>query len=189
MVNVLFRILLTFNATSLLLIIYFIKEGCTLGDFFYKCPYLLNMHDYISYLTYILLPIFLTWISILLSKRLGKDAFAQGDIINVELANNSFLPSYLGYFFVALSINNIDTLIFVYGILFTFTFFSQALYFNPLFLIFQFDFYNISTKNGSVIFLISRNHYKMPSEIEITEAFRINNYTYIEGTRNEPLDR
>lgn len=188
MINILFRILLTFNATSLLLIIYFIKESYTLGNFFYGCSHLFTFHAYISYVFYMLVPIFLTWISILLSRQLGKDSFAQGDIVSVELANNSFLPSYLGYFFVALSINNIDTLFFVYGILFSFTFFSQALYFNPLFLIFRFDFYNIGTKNGAVLFLISQNQYKVPNEIEISKAFRINDYTYIEGARNEPLD-
>ena len=92
----------------------------------------------------------------------------------------SFLPSYLGYFFVALSINNWETLSFVYGVLFIFTYLSQALYFNPLFLLFGFEFYNIKTKNGTAIFLISRNKYKKPNEIDIEKAHRINNYTFLE---------
>ncbi|MBE0354513.1 hypothetical protein PPHE_a2181 [Pseudoalteromonas phenolica O-BC30] len=99
---------------------------------------------------------------------------------SIEHANNSFLPSYLGYFFVALSISNWETLFFVYGVLFIFTFLSQALYFNPLFLLFGFEFYNIKTKNGTAIFLISRNKYKKPNEIDIEKAHRINNYTFIE---------
>ncbi|HHT1064301.1 TPA: hypothetical protein ACTYAA_003754, partial [Citrobacter freundii] len=73
-----------------------------------------------------------------------------------------------------------ETLWFVYGVLFIFTFLSQALYFNPLFLIFGYEFYNVKTKNGTAIFLISRQKYKTPSEIDISTAFRINNYTFIE---------
>jgi hypothetical protein len=68
----------------------------------------------------------------------------------------------------------------VYVVLFVFTFLSQALYFNPLFLLFGYEFYNIKTKNGTAIFLISRYQYKQPSDIEIATAYRINNYTFIE---------
>lgn len=133
-----------------------------------------------SYTLYILIPIALTWGSLFLSSKLGKDEFKEGDIISVEHANNSFLPSYLGYFFVALSISSWSSLFFVYGVLFAFTFMSQALYFNPLFLLFKYEFYNIKSKSGASIFLISRHKYKVPKDITIPIAFRINNYTFIE---------
>ncbi|MCR3894823.1 hypothetical protein NUK31_17555 [Aeromonas caviae] len=129
---------------------------------------------------YLLIPILSTGVSILLSNKLGKDEFKAGEVGSIEHANNSFLPSYLGYFFVALSIGNCETLWFVYGVLFAFTFLSQALYFNPLFLLFGYEFYNITTKNGTAIFLISRQRYKKPDDIQIKVANRINNYTFIE---------
>jgi len=179
--NFLFRVLLTSNATSLLLIIYSIKESVTLLDLFPSYPCLFDFDEKISYSIYIAIPIFLTWASIKASPLLSKDSFEEGSIVAIEHANNSFLPSYLGYFFVALSINNPTTLLFVYGILFVFTFLSQALYFNPLFLLFGFDFYNIRTKNGAEIFLISKNKYKKPAKISIEKASRINDYTYLEG--------
>ncbi|MGL5486505.1 MAG: hypothetical protein ACRDC6_09475 [Shewanella sp.] len=184
--NIVFRLFLTFNATSLLVIIFLVQKGHSLGYFFTKCPYLpyrpdfIELPNYYSYALYLLVPILLTGISILLSSLLGKDSFKSGDIINIEHANNSFLPSYLGYFFVALSISNWETLWFVYGVLFMFTFRSQALYFNPIFLLFGFDFYNITTKNGAVVFLISRNSFKIPANIDIARVRRINNYTFIE---------
>lgn len=178
--NFAFRLLLTFNATSLLVIVFLIQNGFSLGHFFPGCPYLIELSNAYSYLIYLLVPIGLTWLSIMLSSLLGVDDFKKGSITNIEHANNSFLPSYLGYFFVAVSINSWETLVFVYGILFVFTFLSQALYFNPLFLLFQFEFYNITTKNGAAIFLISREQYKTPADIEIKAAHRINNYTYIE---------
>jgi len=178
--NIAFRLLLTFNATSLLVIIFLVQKGYTFGDYFSKCQYLIDLPASISYFSYLLIPIFLTWLSIFVSSYLGKDSFEEGKIKTIEHANNSFLPSYLGYFFVALSVQNGETLLFVYSVLFVFTFLSQALYFNPLFLLFGFEFYNITTKNGAAIFLISRYVYKIPSEIDISTAFRINNYTYIE---------
>ena len=116
----------------------------------------------------------------MLSAKLGKDQFQQGNVVSIDHANNSFLPSYLGYFFVALSIPNWETLAFVYAVLFVFTFLSQALYFNPLFLLFRYEFYNIKTQSGVAIFLISRRSYKKPDEVDIPKAFRINNYTFIE---------
>jgi len=179
--NFAFRLLLTFNATSLLIIIFLVQKGQTLGEFFPQCQYLVALPNAISYSIYLLVPILLTGFSIFLSSKLGRDSFKKsGEVISIEHANNSFLPSYLGYFFVALSVSNWETLAFVYGVLFMFTFLSQALYFNPLFLLYGFDFYNITTKNGAVIFLISHKRYKTPDEIDISEANRINNYTFIE---------
>jgi len=178
--NLAFRLLLTFNATSLLVIIFLVQNTHTLGSFFSNCSYLVGLPNAVSYLVYLLVPVGLTWLSITLSRFLGKDSFKPGDVTTIAHANNSFLPSYLGYFFVALSIGSWEALAFVYGVLFVFTFLSQALYFNPLFLLFRFEFYNITTKNGAAIFLITRHRYKTPSEVDMEIAYRINDYTYME---------
>lgn len=178
--NFVFRLLLTFNATSLLVIVFLVQKGFTLGHFFSNSPWLAKIPNAVSYLFYLSIPITLTGASLLLSSFLGKDEFKKGQTSSIDHANNSFLPSYLGYFFVALSVSNWETLFFVYGILFIFTFRSQALYFNPLFLLYGYEFYNITTTSKSSIFLISRQRYKTPAEIVITKASRINNYTFIE---------
>lgn len=180
MMNFSFRLLLTFNATSLLLLIFMVQQGLTLAMFFPNFAYIAAWPSMVSYLLYFSVPVLLTGVSILLSSRLGSDEFEKGRVENIEHANNSFLPSYLGYFFVAVSIDGWETLWFVYGVLFIFTFLSQALYFNPLFLLFRFEFYNIKTNNGTTVFLISRSKYKRPIDVEIPKAYRINNYTYIE---------
>jgi len=180
MMNIAFRLLLTFNATSLLVIIFLVQKGYTLGHIFPGSTGLGQIPNAVSYLLYFLVPVSLTGLSTLLSSQLGKDEFKKGEVVSIEHANNSFLPSYLGYFFVALSVGGWEALCFVYGVLFLFTFLSQALYFNPLFLIFGYEFYNIRTKNGTAIFLISRQKYKKPDDVEILAARRINNYTFIE---------
>lgn len=81
-----------------------------------------------------------------LSNHLATAVIDKSSIIEVENANNAFLPSYLGYFFVALSVTNFNTLILFSLFYLFFTFLSQTLYFNPLFLLFGYHFYNISTK-------------------------------------------
>lgn len=178
--NFLFRFLLTFNATSLLVIIFLVQKGFALSYFFPGHPWLEEIPNAFSYILYILVPILLTGLSLLLSSLLGKDEFKKDQVDSIAHANNSFLPSYLGYFFVALSVGNWETLAFVYSVLFIFTFRSQALYFNPLFLLYGYEFYNITTISRASIFLISREKYKVPGDIVIPKAFRINNYTFIE---------
>lgn len=173
MLNVMFRLLLTVNATSLLIIVYQVKSPFLFVHFERSHQCLFNG-------MLIFAPIALTGISILISKYLGEDYFKKGSIQSIEQASNSFLPSYLGYFFVALSIPNFNTLIFVYSTIFVFTFFSQALYFNPLFLIYGFNFYSAKTEEGTSIFLISRTEYRRPKEIEILSARRINGFTFLE---------
>ncbi|MDI5933631.1 hypothetical protein [Halomonas kalidii] len=182
-INAAFRLLLTLNATSLLVIIFLVQKGYTLDQLLAGITWVgwfSLLPKAVSYLLYFFIPVLSTGASILLSSRLGKDSFKSGEVESIEHANNSFLPSYLGYFFVALSIGNWETLWFVYSVLFIFTFLSQALYFNPLFLMFGYEFYNISTKNGTAIFLISRHKYKRPDEIQAPVTYRINNYTFIE---------
>jgi len=178
--NFFFRLLLTASATSLLLIVFLVQKAYTFQCIFPQFTLLEKLSPFISYFSYALIPAVFTWISIKLSKWLGKDQFSAGEITEISHANNSFLPSYLGYFFVALSITTWDTLIVIYCMLFVFTFRSQALYFNPLFLLYGFEFYNVTTRGGASIFLISRKRYRLPTDVVIREANRINDYTFIE---------
>lgn len=104
-----------------------------------------------------------------------------GDIENVEYANDAFLPSYLGYFFVALDVPNYETLCFVYPLIFVFTFLSQTLYFNPLFLIFGYHFYNLTTANNVRVFMITKKKFKDPKTISFPSLKRINDFTFIDN--------
>ncbi len=177
--NFIYRLLLTFNATSLIIVIYLVKEEVIINEFhfvFYELP------SYFSYMFYFLIPFFLTFLSILIARYLGEDNISIGTIKSIEQANNAFLPSYLGYFFVALSIPYVDTLVFVFAILFVFTFLSQTLYFNPLFLIFKYHFYYLTTTNEIKIFIITRRILKDPKVTEFEKLKRINDFTFIDLT-------
>lgn len=196
MISFLYRLFLTFNSTSLIIVIFLVKEQETI-----KWQYKLSfMPDYVSYILYFLLPVMFTFISLRLAHFLASDSMEKfhkiikkdcgqeqivkiSKIVEVEQANNSFLPSYLGYFFVALSVTYFETLIFVFLVLFIFTFFSQTLYFNPLFLLFGYHFYYLKTINRTKIFLITRKTLKDPDNIDLPNLKRINDFTFIDIRR------
>jgi hypothetical protein len=177
MINYLYRLLLTLNSTSLIVVVYLVKERCNIADFNIE---LFTLPNYICYIIYVLIPIGLTLISLWISKYLSKDSIDIGKVKQIEQANNAFLPSYLGYFFVALSVSYFDTLVFVFLLLFVFTFLSQTLYFNPLFLIFRFHFYYLTTTNEIKIFIITKKELKDPRLTEFKDLRRINNFTFID---------
>lgn len=179
--NFLFRLFLTFNATSLIIVVYLVKEQITINSLY--C-YLENIPDYISYIVYFLIPVIFTYFSIYLSSFLISDSIENdGDtsaIREIEQANNAYLPSYLGYFFVALSVPECKTLVFVFIILFLFTFLSQTLYFNPLFLLFGYHFYYLTTANNIKIFIITKKAIKDPKNVTFPILKRVNNFTFID---------
>ena len=166
MINLLFRLFLTFNATSLILVVYLVKTQKVLNGLH---PSLANLPHFVSYIIYFAIPVLFTYLSLILSRGLSDDSIEAeagiSAITEIEQANNAYLPSYLGYFFVALSVPYCDTLIFVFAILFLFTFLSQTLYFNPLFLIFGYHFYYLTTHTNIKIFLITRKELKDPNKL------------------------
>lgn len=179
--NLFYRLFLTLNSTFLIISVYLIKEE-------YCISFLTDFPKYISYVIYILFPFFLTGISILVTRFLSDDNM-ECDAKDIEQANNAYLPSYLGYFFVALSVPFNDTLIFIYAILFLFTFFSQTLYFNPLFLLWGYKFYYITKDNNIKIFLISKKIIRVSKNLNFQKLKRINDFTFIDiGGKNESVN-
>jgi hypothetical protein len=169
----LYQLFLAFNSTWLIVVVFLIKEKYLFNN-------LQNYTIYFSWAIFILIPIFLTALSFFIVRYLPKDRLAKTAIGEIELANNNFLPTYLGYFFVSLGINDISTLIVVFVIIYIFTCLSQTLYFNPIFLIFGYHFYFIKTNKNIKIFLITRKRLKAPVENGFENLRRINNYTFID---------
>lgn len=171
MVKWFYRCILTLNSTILLIAVYLIKEQVVL-----PIP---NLNENYSYGIYILLTVLFSGICLLISNFLGEDVI-EGGIVDIEPANNSYLPSYLGYFFIALSVNNKFTLAWVFVLIFIFTFNSQTLFFNPMFLLFGFKFYYVTTDSGLKIFVISRKNIRSLKGLRFTNLRRINDYTFID---------
>lgn len=167
--NLLFKFLLTINSTSWVLIIYAIKEEWT----FHKLPL------WVCGFVYLLIPIALSLIALFLFKFSGSDKLTECE--EFSLADNEFLPVYLGYFFLSVGINEDVTMCFIYGIIFVFTFLSQTQYFNPIYLLFGYHYYHILTSEGTRIFVIARGRVIRNKEhICFENLKRINDTTYIE---------
>ncbi len=168
-----YQLFLAFNSTWLIVVVYLVKEK-------YKFNFLDNFPAYVSWIIFILVPIILTALSFLIALKLPKDTLNKSSVSEIELANNNFLPTYLGYFFISLGVNDIPTLIVVFSIIYVFTYLSQTLYFNPIFLIFRYHFYFIKTATNVKIFLITKRQIKVPGEDGFENLRRINNYTFID---------
>lgn len=123
------------------------------------------------------------------SEHLPKDSI-EGGITEIKLANDSYMPVYLGFFFVALSIPDRDyiTLVVVTTVLLVFLVFSQNLFYNPLLLLFKYNFYHIKCGDTSIL-LISKRRLKKAEGVAFQSLRRINDYTFLDmGEKNEPSD-
>lgn len=165
-----FNLLLTLDSVALLLVIYLVKTS----------TWIFNL-GWLSVIVYLILVVIVSYVCIIITNKLSKDSI-EGEIIGIELANDSFLPIYLGYFFVALSIPNgqFITLIVVFSIIFCFLFCSQNLYYNPIFLLFGYKFYYITNQDNVRFFIITKQEIKSTNNLHFTNLRRINYFTFID---------
>lgn len=170
--NFILRLFLTFSSVSFFIIVYLVQNNinplkCQLGSYLW-----------LTYIGYVLIPFILTFITLAVCKLLSKSSIKK--IISIEPSNNDFLANYLAFFFVALSIKGITTFWIVFGMTILFTFFSRVSYFNPILLVFGFNFYYVTTEENVKIMLISKKKIKKPKSFESIIVRRINDYTFIE---------
>lgn len=170
--RMLFNLLLNLSASSYVVVVFLIKAKI-------KLPFLPQRLGCISYTFYLIVPLIAAELCLRMPRSLSPGDI-QGNITEVELASYSFLPNYLGYFFVALSIPDFQTLIYVYGVIFIFTHLSQALCFNPMFLIFGYQFYFVTSEDGTKIFLITRQDMKAYQDATFDNLRKINEFTFID---------
>lgn len=170
MVKQLYNILLTLDATLLMLVVFFANIESHL---------VFGINKWCVVLCLCVIILILTRFSIFVCRYLSDDSIENG-VIEIESANNAFLPVYLGYFFVALGISDYCTMLFVYGIVFIFTYLSRTMYFNPIFLLFGFQFYYVVNVNGIKCFVISKQTLRDTESIYFSSLKRINTTTYID---------
>lgn len=166
--NFLFRFLLTLNATLWMIVVYALKAEWT-----YQ-----SIPAWGIALLILCLPILLSALSIGISSKLGSDSIHGCS--ECSLADQEFLPVYLGYFFISLSVPDDITMLFLYIIVFVFTFISQTQYFNPIFLLFGYHYYHVLTPQGTKVFIIARGKIiRNKSYLAFDNLRRINDTTYI----------
>ena len=180
MMEYIFKFFLTLNSLLLSLMVFLIKEEIVINSLH---PCLSNSPNIITYILYFVIILITTWLSMQLTNSLDTDEIDEGSISVIEPANDAFLPSYLGYFFVALSVPNIEVFLYVFGIICVFIFYSRISYFNPIFFLFGFNFYYIVNNKNIKVLLITRRQLKEPKNAVFNNLKRINNYTFMDMER------
>ena len=193
-----FRIFLIFNSLSLSFLIFAIHKKITLDwieQYFYSAiafivkinflvpwidKYFYNLLNLSSYFFYFVSIILLSIASIYLIHMLSDDEIEKDTLINIEPANDAFLPSYLGYFFVALSVSDIQMFMVVFGIIAIFIYYSRISYFNPIFFIFGYKFFYVINSNNVKVLLITKKELKTTQSASFNHLKRITNYTFID---------
>lgn len=168
--RLIYKLLLTADAVAWMWVVYVINEDISF----------LHLKSWAFGIILIVATVMLGLLMVWLTKKLGNES----DVTSCKecsLADGEFLPVYLGYFFVALSVSNIITMVAVFIIVFIFTFLSGTQYFNPIFLLFGYHYYHVLTDNGTKIFVIRRGRIiRNPKDIELVSLKRINDTTFIE---------
>lgn len=167
----LYNLLLTFNSTSWVIVLYGVKQGWSLW----------NIPSWLFSLMLLAVPIITSILSLALANFFESDNMSSCN--EVEYANSSFIPTYLGYFFVGLSLENITHLLIVYFIIFIFTQLSQTEYFNPIYLLFGYKFYHIKSAKGTKLFIITKRTIRNANQESFENLKRINETTFIELRR------
>ncbi|WP_338754485.1 hypothetical protein [Bacillus sp. FJAT-52991] len=174
---IIFKILLAMSSTSLFTVIYLIKS-----------KYHVFNSIILSYTVYFLTVILLAYLALLCMNFLERSSLAsqlsnkKNSLEEIELANHTFLPTYLGYFFIALSIPDKEWSIFValYLIMFIFVYLSQNSYFNPIFIVFGYQFYYVKTSSDVKLFLISKKLMKNHKVYKFNNLRKINDFTFMD---------
>ena len=169
-------------STSLLPTIYFIKSEVEI--FYTQCKWVNIVLDLVLLLG---VPMALSVLSLLWMKTQGKDSIKTG-VSEITPVNHEYLPVYLGYIFVSLSMPNMQdgsvqwmTLTIVYFLICLFVTCSKTLCFNPIFIVFGYGYYQVTTSNGVKVFVLTRKTIRKGGDNPIFPHLRkVNELVYID---------
>lgn len=166
------RFIFTFISTSWVWVVYCIQQRYSfIFDSFL-----------ITSLFFILVPFLLTIVWLRATRWFSVDNI-DGGCGDIEETQNDFLANYLGYVFIGVGVDDILVLVMVYLIIFVLTFAVQNKCFNPVLLILGFKYYDLTTSEGTKVFVVTRRNLRTPDEVEFDDLRRINNMSYIEIRR------
>lgn len=166
--HILYNGILTLNSTFWMISVYLIKNQWSIWEF----------PRWVCGIVLLMVPVVFSLGLLKVSKWLSADSLIG--CCECMLADNEFLPVYLGYCFVALSAPDDLTMAFVYIIIYTFTYLSQTQYFNPIYLLLGYHYYHALTNQGTRVFII------VPGDVirncrdrSFTNLKRMNDTTYL----------
>ena len=144
---------------------------------------------YVAYVIYFIALLFLSFFSIRFSlKYLDQDVIERKKVKEFEQANDFYLPIYLGYAFVAISLPTLKSFLLFFVLMLIVLARTRFFYFNPIFLVLGYRFYFIKQIDDSKILVISKKEIKTIDELfedsngDIGDSIaltRINDFTFL----------
>lgn len=126
--------------------------------------------SYVFYVSFVILLLVFSQISLLFAScKMNKNIFEKAKVNSFEYANDLYLPMYLGYAFVAISLPDISSFILFFILMILILSRTYIFYFNPIFLILGYKFYYVLNQDNSKILIITRKN------VKTIEDFFINN--------------
>ena len=157
-------------ATSLLPAVYFIKTSTHLWQSGSQ-----GLNVVLDLLVFLGLPLLLSFLSLLWIKSQAADSIAN-KVNEISPVNNDYLPVYLGYIFVSLSIPA-DTTGGIDWISLSVVYCWVCL----LFILFGYGYYKVKTSNNVKVFVITKREIrKNENEISFSNLRKINELVYLD---------
>lgn len=178
----LYRLIFVGKAFLLLVSIYLINHSITIGQILNACGITcisINLPNVISYSIYIVIPVLLTYLNHRKFPKLDPADIKEENISMVESASAIFLPTFFGYVFVGLSINNNMTLVVTYIALTVLCYCAEIYLYNPIFHLLGYRFYFVTADKNKVLVMTKKN-IKLGEQVEFKRLGQVNDFTYID---------
>jgi len=139
-----------------------------------------HIWNIISFVLYILIPIFVSYIQTKSFDKMGHPASMKDqNVTEVTEAGDIIVPTFLAYIFVGLGISNVISLISVLLLLIIFGLKSQTYLYNPVLLLLGYHFYYV--KEGKYKYLLmTRRKLNKGDSMDFDNLRQITDYTFIE---------
>lgn len=106
------------------------------------------------------------------------------EIPELREVTNEYMSIYLGYIFVAVSIDNTKTFIMIFAVLLIILWKTQIIAFNPMFCLLGYHYYKIkisqNTQNIEIFIMSKRKNIKDYKKLTFQNLVKINEFTYID---------
>lgn len=189
----LYRLLLIFSSISLTFAIFLVNKGVSVLDdanawglknlpcmplFEWRPPEALLSG--MSYLSYFLACLIFSSIGFRATRWLSIERVDETSFKSIELANDTFLPIYLAYFFVALSTTSYISFFTVFSIILIFVYRSGGAYFDPMYVLRGYKIYAAVSNKDVKSYIITKQILKGVGELKFEDLRRVNDFTFIE---------
>jgi len=173
--------ILSLSSFSMVIVFYLLSIECNL--LFWKNTALDTCLTLINFTIMLACAILFSRLSLFMARNLitTNDTVKIKQIKPIE---SVAMPTYIGLFVISLGISKFDDIVAIeiLTILFIFwIFFERVFYFNPIWILFKYRFYEIESDNGnSFTFITKRTDVKNEINMDLKNLKRINNFTFME---------